>query len=134
LFLIQRINLFVMKRPILLIIDDEEDIKALYKSIVNRHFDFDIVEANSIKALQSVLVDHIPDYVLLDLNLQDGYGFDVVPALKKVNPKVQFLVVTAFNHCKEKKKAAELGAVGLLAKPFEIELLVQHIKQMHNSR
>jgi len=133
LFLIQSINLFVMKRPILLIVDDECDIKALYKSIVNRHFDFDIVEANSIKALQRVLMDCAPDYVLLDLCLQDGSGFDVVPALKKANPNVQFLVITAFNHCKEKNKAAELGAVGLLSKPFEKEALVEYLKQMHKS-
>ena len=122
-----------MKRPILLIVDDECDIKALYRSIVNRHFDFDIVEANSIKALQRVLVDYTPDYVLLDLCLQDGSGFDVVPALKQANPNVQILVITAFNHCKEKNKATELGAVGLLAKPFEREVLVEYLKQMHKS-
>ena len=120
-----------MKRPILLIVDDESDIKELYKSIVNRCFDFDIVEANSLKALQSVLSDSTPDYVLLDLSLQDGSGFDVVPELKKVNPKVKILVISAFSHCKEKKKAAELGAVGLLAKPFESVELVNYINQMH---
>lgn len=123
-----------MKRPVLLIVDDECDIKALYKSIVNRYFDFDIVEANSIKAVGNVLIEHVPDYVLLDLCLDDGEGFDVIPALKKVNPNVQILVITAFNHCKEKQRAAELGAIGLLAKPFEKETFVQHLNEMHNSR
>lgn len=123
-----------MKRPLLLIVDDECDIKALYKSIVNRHFDFDIVEANSIKDAQKVLTNHVPDYVLLDLCLQDGDGFDLVPSLKKINSNVKILVVTAFNHCKEKQKATELGAVGLLAKPFELETLVQHLNDMHNLR
>lgn len=122
-----------MKRPILLIVDDESDIRELYKSVVNRFFDFDIVEANSIKALQGVLLETTPDYVLLDLSLQDGSGFDVIPELKKVNPQAKFLVISAFSHCKEKKKAAELGAVGLLAKPFESAELVKYINQMHKA-
>lgn len=123
-----------MERPILLIIDDEEDIKALYKTIVNRNFDFDIVEADSIKEVQKVLKKHVPTFVLLDLNLRDGSGFDLIPALKKVNPEVQILIITAFNHCKEKQRATDLGAVGLLAKPFEKEIFVQHLEQMDKSR
>ena len=122
-----------MKRPVLLIVEDEIDIKALYKSIVMRHFDFDIVEANSIEEVRNVLKNTVPDYVLLDLRLEDGSGFDAVPALKQVNPDVQFLFVTAFNHCKEKKRAVDLGAVGLLAKPFEKETLVEYLKKMNKS-
>ncbi|WP_107037664.1 response regulator [Brumimicrobium mesophilum] len=121
-----------MKRPVLLIIDDECDIKALYKSIVNRHFEFEIVEANSVKTVQEVLKNHTPDYVLLDLCLQDGDGFDLIPALKKINSSVKILVITAFSHCMEKRKATELGAVGLLAKPFEKDAFIQHLNMMHN--
>jgi len=123
-----------MERPVLLIVDDESDIKALYKSIVNRHFDFDIIEADSIEAVTTVLKNSIPDFVLLDLCLKDGYGFDVIPALKKVNPKVKILVITAFNHCKEKQRATELGAVGLLAKPFEKDTFVEHLQMMLNAK
>ena len=122
-----------MERPVLLIIDDECDIKALYKTIVNRHFDFDIIEADSIKAVEIILKTHKPDYVLLDLCLTDGNGFDVIPALKKVNLEVKILVITAFNHCKEKQRATELGAVGLLAKPFEKDTFVEHLIMMQNA-
>jgi|SRR5690554_86593 len=123
-----------MERPVLLIIDDECDIKILYKSIVNRYFDFDIIEADSIKAVELSLKTHKPDYVLLDLCLSDGEGFDVIPALKKANPEVKILVITAFNHCKEKQRAMELGTVGLLAKPFEKDTFVEHLKMMQNAK
>lgn len=122
-----------MERPVLLIIDDECDIKLLYKSIVNRHFEFDVIEADSIKAVQTSLKTNKPDYVLLDLCLTDGDGFDVIPALKKANPDVKILVITAFNHCKEKQRALELGAVGLLAKPFEKDTFVEHLIMMQNA-
>jgi response regulator of citrate/malate metabolism len=123
-----------MERPVLLIIDDECDIKTLYKTILNRHFDFDVIEADSIKAVQFSLKTHRPDFVLLDLCLSDGEGFDVIPALKQVNPEVKILVITAFNHCKEKQRAAELGAVGLLAKPFEKDTFIEHLKMMQKAK
>ncbi|HLW30235.1 MAG TPA: response regulator [Brumimicrobium sp.] len=123
-----------MKRPVLLIVDDEHDIKALYKSIINRHFDFDVIETDSIKGVELCLKSHKPDYVLLDLCLSDGEGFDVIPALKKVNPEVKILVITAFNHCKEKQRATELGAIGLLAKPFEKDTFVEHLKMIQNAK
>ena len=88
-----------MKRPILLIIDDEPDIRSLYTSIINRNFDFDIIQAESLESAKNILGEVQPDYVVLDLHLKDGNGFDLIPALKKVNKKVKFLIVTAFNHC-----------------------------------
>lgn len=121
-----------MKQPLLLIVDDEQDIKSLYKTIINKHFDFRILEADSLAAVQKIIQSEIPDFVLLDLKLGDGNGFDVIPALKKINPQVKILVISAFNHCKEKQKATDLGAVGLLAKPFEKEIFIQHLHQMNN--
>ncbi|RFC53797.1 response regulator [Brumimicrobium aurantiacum] len=120
-----------MKQPVLLIVDDEKDIRALYHSIVNRNFDFGIIEAESLEAVKNLLPHTVPDFVLLDLCLKDGSGFDVIPALKKVNPEVKILIITAFNHCKEKRKAVEMGAVGLLAKPFDQNQLIDHLKTMH---
>ncbi|HLV41568.1 MAG TPA: response regulator [Brumimicrobium sp.] len=122
-----------MERPVLLIVDDECDIKVLYKSIANRHFDFDIIEADSIQAAEISLKKNKPDYVLLDLCLSDGDGFDLIPTLKKVNPDVKILVITAFNHCVEKQRAIDLGAIGLLAKPFEKDTFVEHLQMMKNA-
>lgn len=122
-----------MKRPILLIIDDEPDIRSLYTSIINRNFDFDIIQAESLESAKNILGELQPDYVVLDLHLKDGNGFDLIPALKKVNKKVKILIVTAFNHCKEKQKASEFGAVGLLSKPFETANFVEYITAMHKS-
>ena len=122
-----------MYKPLLLIIDDEEDIRALYRSIIGRFFDFNIIEADSLESVRNILTTEIPDLVLLDLNLKDGVGFDAIPALKKINSNVKILIVTAFNHCKEKRKAVELGAVGLIAKPFDTNQLVEHIKNMNSN-
>lgn len=121
-----------MKRPVVLIIDDEEDIRILYKTILRKKFDFEIVETDSLMCTRNRLENIIPDYVLLDLCLPDGDGYDIVPMLKKINPKVKILVISAFNCGKEIAKVSQCGAIGLLAKPFEKETFIQHIEMMHN--
>ncbi|MEX1193282.1 MAG: response regulator [Brumimicrobium sp.] len=119
-----------MAKPVLLIIDDEQDIRALCSCIVKRSFDFEIVEAGSLQETNEVLKTIVPDYVILDLHLKDGVGFDLMPAIHKVNAKAKVLIVTAYNHCDEKRKSIDLGAFGLLGKPFESEELVERINEI----
>lgn len=119
-----------MSQPVLLIVDDEPDIRALCSSIVRRSFDFKVIESSSLQGTKEMLTSVAPDYVLLDLHLQDGVGFDLVPFLMKANPNVKILIVTAYNQCHEKKKATNLGAFGLLGKPFKSQDLVNRINEM----
>ncbi|MBW7867312.1 MAG: response regulator [Brumimicrobium sp.] len=120
------------ERPILLIVEDELDIKILYKSILKQHFDFEIMETDSVRGTTDVLKKCIPDYVLLDLCLPDGDGYQIMPLLREVNPNVRVLVISAFNCGQERKKVEISGAMGLLAKPFEKEQFIQHIQQLIN--
>lgn len=119
-----------MERPTILIVDDELDIRILYKSILKRNFDFNIIESESVQGTKEVLSKYTPDIVLLDLCLPDGDGYDIIPTLKEVNPNSKILVISAFNCGMEKQKVIASGAVGLLAKPFEKETFIQHIKDM----
>tara|TARA_R110002111_G_scaffold38459_1_gene73283 strand:- start:210 stop:575 length:366 start_codon:yes stop_codon:yes gene_type:complete len=119
-----------MSQPVLLIVDDEPDIRALCSCIVKRSFDFKVIESSSLSETKELLTSVVPDYVLLDLHLQDGVGFDLVPFLLKVNPNVRILIVTAYNQCQEKRKATDLGAFGLLGKPFKSQDLVDRINEM----
>ncbi|MDX1652924.1 MAG: response regulator [Brumimicrobium sp.] len=119
-----------MSKPVLLIVDDEPDIRALCSSIVRRSFEFDVLESASLNEAKNVLLNRKPDYVLLDLQLKDGIGFDLLPFLFESNPNVKVLVVTAYNQCHEKKRAEDLGAHGLMGKPFKSDDLVERISEM----
>lgn len=119
-----------MERQVLLMIEDEKDIRMLYKTILNRHFDFDIVEAASLQEAQSVLKDTVPHLVLLDLCLPDGGGCEIIPSIKERNKEAKILIITAFGHCSETKRAAELGAMALLEKPFKTSAFIEHLQMM----
>lgn len=114
----------------ILIVDDEQDIRNVCAAIIDRYFDLQIFCAGSITEAKSIAQQEQPDYAILDLHLPDGVGFDLVPFLKAANDKLRFLIVTAYNHCVEKSKAADLGAEKLLAKPFKSKDLKMEVEQM----
>lgn len=118
------------KKRKLLILDDEKDIRDICSSIINRFFDFEIFTAGSLNEAKKIANANTIDFAILDLNLPDGVGFDLVPHLKNTNPKLKFLIVTAYNHCVEKNKAAELGAEKLLSKPFKSADLKLEVERM----
>lgn len=119
-----------MAKTSLLIVDDESDIRSLCTCIVNREFDFEIDQASSVATAREKLNALKPDIVLLDIHLGDGLGFDLVPDLKRANPDVKVLFVTAYNQSEERKKAVDLGAFGLLGKPFQAEQLIERLNKM----
>jgi DNA-binding response OmpR family regulator len=54
-------------------------------------------------------------------------GLDVLPKVKAARANVPVIMITAYGDETTKKKAAELGAAGLLTKPIDFELLRQEI-------
>lgn len=57
-----------------------------------------------------------PDLVLLDLNLPDGSGLELLPELKLTLPKVRILMLTVFDDERSISQAIDLGADGFLLK------------------
>ena len=120
-----------IEKKTLLIIDDEEDIRSLSRNIIERSFDFlNVFDAYSLNDARRLVNDVIPDFVLLDLHLSDGLGFDIIPELLGLNPEVKILVVTAYNQSQEQNNTRRLGAFGLLGKPFVAADLVKCINEM----
>lgn len=126
-----KIVIKIMKEKTLLIIDDECDIRSLCKCVVDRTFEgFNVVDAKSVEEAKLKLKTVEPDVVLLDLHLGDGVGFDLIPLIHEVNHEAKILVVTAYNQQEERQRATELGAFGLLGKPFQATELVGWIDKM----
>jgi len=71
-----------LKKETILIIDDSKLINnALYESLSAR--DFEVTQAFDISSAKSILEKNSFNYALLDLELPDGVGEDLLPSLKK---------------------------------------------------
>ena len=65
-----------------------------------------------------------PDAVVLDIQLEEGNGFDVMRAVCPKQPKVGFYVLTNFAHEGYRRMAEKLGARGFFDKSREIARLL----------
>ena len=86
---------------------------------------FEVATAGSLKEAYEVAGEFAPDFAVVDLNLQDGYGMELVGALQDLRPGVRVVVLTGYDSIASSLVALKAGAVGYLAKPVQPEQVVQ---------
>jgi two-component system chemotaxis response regulator CheY len=71
-----------------------------------------------------------PDLVTLDISLPDKDGITVFRHLQQIDPAVKVVLVTGNDQDKIKEQAEQLGALGLIPKPFRKENLEKIIAKL----
>ena len=103
-----------------LIIDDEENIRK-YLGHSLAHDGFDVHTAHYGKEGLNLLVRKHIDIVLLDLNLPDTNGLDILKKMKEIDVQSVIIIITAYGDISSAVEAMRLGAYDYLTKPFDIE-------------
>ena len=67
--------------------------------------------------------------ILSDINMPGMTGLELLPKAKAARPDVPVIMITAYGDDATIKRATELGAAGLLAKPIDFGLLRAEIDQ-----
>lgn len=62
-----------------------------------------------------------PAYAIVDMRLDDGYGLDLVPALREVRPDIRIVVLTGYGNIASAVSAVKTGVVDYLAKPADAD-------------
>lgn len=60
------------------------------------------------------------DCILLDINLPDGSGLDLIEPVKKRNPQTGIIIISARDGVEDRVKGLEKGADDYLIKPFDL--------------
>lgn len=107
-------------------IDDEPDMDWIMTQIL-RDAGYRVVTARTGAAgLAKFRQTDTPiPFVVLDMRLPDCHGFKVLKQIKRMAPRTEVLMVTAFGTPACRKEAKALGAVGFLDKPFRVEKILQ---------
>ena len=103
-----------------LIVDDEEHIVSLLVQAL----DSKDIEAKGVlsaeDALQYVQENEV-DLVLTDISMPKMQGTDLFFELKKINPFIQVVIMTAYPTLRNIMRMLEGGAGDFIIKPFEID-------------
>ena len=112
----------------ILIVDDERAARFGMKKALARD-NYEIAEAeNGLHALEIIAKKRI-DVVILDLNMPELNGIEVLDRIQLMKSKPLVIVVTAYGSEKIAVEAMKKGAYDYIAKPYEVEelrLTTQH--------
>jgi DNA-binding NarL/FixJ family response regulator len=77
--------------------------------------------AAGVREAIAAILDAKPDVVVLDLKLAQGSGFDVLSAVHKREPGIDFYMLSNFASEPYRRHAERLGALGFFDKSSEFE-------------
>jgi DNA-binding NtrC family response regulator len=106
----------------ILIVDDDPDLRKALGDRV-RHWGHAVDDAGDLATARAALARRAYDLVLLDLQLPDGSGIELLDAARKGDPPVPVVMLTAHGSIESAVEAVRAGAVDFLSKPADFELL-----------
>ena len=112
-------------KTILLVEDDAKISLAL--GIRLKHTGYEVVTAPDAVHAMAQALKHAPDVVVLDINLPGGDGFLVAERLRSgaATAGTPLIFITASKLPGLAERAAQLGAVALIEKPFSAAQLTE---------
>ncbi|MGE0712891.1 MAG: sigma 54-interacting transcriptional regulator [Planctomycetota bacterium] len=90
---------------------------------------FEVAQAGTGRAALAAFERARPRVVLLDLNLPDLPGMDVLERLRGADPALKIVVLTSFGDAATAVRALKAGATDYLTKPIELERLVEVVHE-----
>ena len=107
-----------------LVVDDDAVLRSLMTGIL-RNGDYSVVgECSSAAALPKLLVETRPKVVLLDINLPDANGLELLVKIKAMKPPPAVVMVSGEATLDRVKEAMGKGAAGFVVKPFNAAKLL----------
>jgi len=122
-------------RQTILIIDDHPLFRKGLMQLIQTAVEFEIIgEASGGK--DGIALAHAlhPDMILLDLNMKDMSGIDVLKALKPADIDARIIMLTVSDHAEDLVAALRAGADGYLLKDMEPEDLLANIRSAGQGR
>jgi len=122
------------EKPSVLLVDDNQATCTLITAILHRDFSVETA-GDGMEAIEKLRIKQYA-VILLDLRMPQFDGFSVLDFLKANNPDMlrSVLIVTAVLTRKEIERAKSYGVCGIITKPFDVETLLEAVKQCVGDR
>lgn len=106
----------------ILVVDDEEIIRENLNRILTEE-KYNVSTVPNGKQGLAFIADNDVDLVLLDLNLPDINGIDVLKHAKELDPDLLVIIITGYSSIESAVEALKLGAYDYIKKPFKADAI-----------
>ena len=117
----------------LLIVDDEVNfLNAIAKRIQMRGFD--VTKATNGEDAVKIARNNKFDLALLDMKMPGMSGKQVLQILKQEHKYIEVIILTGHGSLDNAVESTKLGAFGYLPKPYELDHLIEKLKEAYEAR
>lgn len=124
-----------MQRIEVMLADDNKEFTNLLSEYISEQSDMEVIGVayNGDEVLQMIERDRkVPDVLILDIIMPHLDGLGVLERLRSMSlsPQPHIIMLTAFGQETITQRAVQLGASYYILKPFDMEVLVNRIRQL----
>ena len=116
-----------MKKTIC-VVDDERNVRIFLRDLLEQEH-YTVYEAANGKEAQELVGKRKPHIIILDLNLPDANGLDLIRPMKQESPLSQIIVITALGTVDNAVGSMKQGAFDFITKPFDVENILISIRR-----
>lgn len=106
----------------LLVIDDSKTFNNMVSALF-QNLEYKVEQAFTLKEAKDKLLEFEIDYIILDLNLTDGKGEDIIEYIKETT-QAKIIVITADENTEYRDKVFEKGIIDYFLKTTPIKVIV----------
>ena len=117
------------KPPVILIVDDNEDNRVIFSTML-RFRGFQTLEAHTGEEGLVLAGEHRPDLILLDINLPQMNGIQVLAEIRRNarTARIPVFALTAYGHGEELQPILAAGFDKVVTKPIEPRRLLETLQ------
>ncbi|MGD1153151.1 MAG: sigma-54 dependent transcriptional regulator [Syntrophales bacterium] len=122
-----------MKKLNILVVEDGQSQREMLRDFLVTEGHTVAEAENGDTAIQSVLKGHF-DMILLDYKMPGMDGMQVLKEVKKINPEIDVIIITAYGTIETAVEAMKAGAIDYITKPVEFDELLIHVDRVSERR
>jgi len=117
-----------MKRKTIFLVDDDLTNLTIGDEVLSEYYNVFTLSSGAL--LLKMLERHIPDLILLDVEMPEMNGYETIKRLKKTieTSHIPVIFLTAKTDSESELKGLSLGAIDYITKPFSPPLLLKRIE------
>ena len=112
-----------MSKVNILVVEDQDSIRHFVVKALEDE-GHAVTGVGSVREARVAVERDMPDLAFLDLKLPDGNGLELLREIKRVQPEVAVILMTAFGELDTAVEAMSAGAFWFMKKPFEQDELL----------
>jgi len=119
-----------MSKRSILVVDDDRSVRSYLSDLLTScGYSIECAESGD-QAVARLSAGYIPSLIVLDIVMPGINGIEVLESVKKINPSIPVIILSAAGQTKTVVEAMKMGAADFLVKPFEeqeLELAIQNV-------